>query len=261
MGEFFWGFLAGFVLVSLLATAVGGLLYRRILGAERRARQAERLAELGTLTGSLAHEIKNPLSTIQLNLQLLEEDLIPDRPVPPRAASRLAVVRTEAARLREILDGFMRYAGNIQLEPKPTDLNLLLEELVDFFHPQAQLQRVQLRFRPAPKPLIASVDPRLLKQALLNLMLNSLQAMPQGGELILQASPSGRGARIDVIDTGTGIPPEALDRIFNAYFTTKKGGTGLGLAMTRRIVQEHGGDLSVRSELGKGSVFSIYLPG
>jgi signal transduction histidine kinase len=260
MGDFLWGFLIGFLLVSVSAAGLGALLYSRFLGAERRARRAERLAELGTLTGGLAHEIKNPLSTIQLNLQLLEEDLTADMPVPPRAVNRLATVRAETTRLREILDGFMRYAGRIQLERKPTDLNELLGELVDFLHPQAQLQRVQLRLRPSPKPIVAWVDARLLKQALLNLMLNALQAMPGGGDLILQVSQITRGAKIDVIDTGTGIPPDALDQVFNAYFTTKKGGTGLGLAMARRIVVEHGGDLSVQSEVGKGSAFTITLP-
>jgi len=236
-------------------------VYRRIETLQKRARQAERLAELGTLTGGLAHEIKNPLSTVQLNLQLLEEDLDPHNPAYARLLSRLGTVRKEAARLREILDDFLKYAGRIELDRKPTELNELLEELVDFFSPQAQLQRVQLRLKKYERPLVANVDSRLIKQAVLNLMINGLHAMGgNGGELILGLHNTDSKAVIEVTDTGAGISPEAVAKIFDAYYSTKKGGTGLGLAMTRRIVEEHNGTIGVKSEVGKGSVFSMYLP-
>jgi signal transduction histidine kinase len=228
-----------------------------------RAVQAERLAELGTLTGGLAHEIKNPLSTVQLNLQLLQEDLDPSDPVYSRIAHRLDTVSREAGRLRDILEDFLRFAGKIELRRQDVDLNLVLEELADFFAPQALLNRVQLRLRPNPEPLVVSVDPRLIKQAILNLMINALQAMNGGGELILGASvidSSPPWASIDVIDTGPGVPAEQSEKIFQAYYSTKKGGTGLGLAMTRRIVEEHGGQIGVRSDAGKGSDFFIRLP-
>lgn len=228
-----------------------------------RAKAAERLAELGTLTGGLAHEIKNPLSTVQLNLQLLQEDLDPNNPAYSRVVHRLATVSREATRLRDILDDFLRYAGKLELRRKDTDLNALLEELADFFTPQAQFSRVQLRLKPSPQPLIVSVDPRLIKQAVLNLMINALQAMTHGGELILTASIVDSitpWAVIDVIDTGPGIPPEQAEKIFQAYYSTKKGGTGLGLAMARRIVEEHGGQIGVRSEPNKGSDFFVKIP-
>jgi signal transduction histidine kinase len=136
-----------------------------------------------------------------------------------------------------------------------------LEELVDFFTPQAQLQRVQLRLKKSPEELVINADSRLLKQAVLNLMLNAVQAMgDKGGELILSAGRADGQVRIDVIDTGGGIPPDVRDRIFDAYYSTKKGGTGLGLAMTRRIIQEHGGRVSLRSEMGKGTDFTLHLP-
>jgi signal transduction histidine kinase len=248
--------------VGCLALACGVAVYavRRVVLLERRTREAERLAELGTLTGGLAHEIKNPLSTVQLNLQLLAEDLTPDNPAYPRIVNRLRTVQKETSRLRDILDDFLRYAGQLELDRHPTDLNELLEDLVDFFLPQAQAQRAKLRLRRSEDPLVADVDPKLIKQALLNLMINALQAMPEGGELILSAGREDGQALVDVIDTGKGIAPEAIDKIFNAYYTSKKGGTGLGLAMTRRIVREHGGELSVKSEPGKGSDFSLRLP-
>ena len=228
-----------------------------------RARRAERLAEVGTLTGGLAHEIKNPLSTVQLNLQLLLEDLDPTNPAYSRVVNRLSTVTREVTRLRDILDDFLRYAGNLELRRHNVDLNVLLEELADFFAPQAQLNRVQLRFKPHPQPLIVSVDPRPIKQAILNLMINALQAMTTGGELILTASTIESPtpwAIIDVIDTGPGVPPDQTDKIFQAYYSTKRGGTGLGLAMARRIVEEHAGQIGVRSEPNKGSDFFVKLP-
>ena len=246
---------------SLIAAAIVGVFaYRRFVVLERRARQSERLAELGTLTGGLAHEIKNPLSTVQLNLQLLQEDLLPENPAYSRMVNRLNTVKNEASRLRDILDDFLRYAGRIELDRKPVELNGLMEELVDFFSPQAQAQRVQLRLSKSPAPVVASVDAKLVKQTLLNLMINGLQAMPNGGELILTLSHTSGEAVIDVIDTGNGIPQEAIDRIFQAYYSTKKGGTGLGLPMAQRIAAEHGGALSVKSEAGKGSDFTLRLP-
>jgi signal transduction histidine kinase len=227
-----------------------------------RAQRAERLAEIGTLTGGLAHEIKNPLSTVQLNLQLLQEDLDPHDPAHARIAHRLETVNREAGRLRDILEDFLRFAGNLELRLQPVNLNSILEELADFFAPQAQLNKVQLRFKPSPDPIVVSVDPRLIKQAILNLMINALQAMTTGGELILSAtkSDSPPTATIDVIDTGPGVPPDKREKIFQAYYSTKKAGTGLGLAMTKRIIEEHGGQIGVTSEPNKGSDFYIKLP-
>jgi signal transduction histidine kinase len=260
MSPFVAGLLIGVVGCLAIASVVAVYAVRRVVLLERRARDAERLAELGTLTGGLAHEIKNPLSTVQLNLQLLAEDLTPDNPAYPRIVNRLQTVQKETSRLRDILDDFLRYAGQLELDRHPTDLNELLEELVDFFLPQAQQQRAKVRLRRADQPLVAPVDPRLIKQAVLNLMLNALQAMPEGGDLILSASKDDGAALIDIIDTGKGIAPEAIDKIFQAYYTSKKGGTGLGLAMTQRIIKEHGGQLSVTSEIGKGSDFQLRLP-
>src|SRR6185312_8130708 len=144
-------------------------------------------AELGTLTGGLAHEIRNPLSTIQLNLQLLQEDLAADRQTSPRVLNRANTVTREAQRLRTILDDFLRYAGRIELQAERIDLNQMLAELVDFLSPQAQQNRIQLRQMPAPAPVMAMADPKMIKQALLNLMLNAMQLMAGGGDLIVGA--------------------------------------------------------------------------
>jgi signal transduction histidine kinase len=261
MGLFAWGLLLGWVTALLLSGVIAYIAYGRYERLQRRARQAERLAELGTLTGGLAHEIKNPLSTVQLNLQLLREDLDPHHPGYGRLVSRLNTVQKEVSRLRDILEDFMRYAGKLELDRKRIDLGNLLEELVDFYSPQAQVHRVQLRLRKPDRPLVAPVDERLLKQALLNLMINAVQAMPEGGgEVLLSAANHDGRAVLEVTDTARGMPPEALARIFQAYYSTKPGGTGLGLAIAKRVADEHGGHISATSEQGKGSMFRIELP-
>ena len=263
MGPFAWGVLVGCLSSLPVAAAVAAAAWRRVERLRREARQAERLAELGTLTGGLAHEIKNPLSTIQLNLQLLREDL-PDPEHDPaygRIVSRLTTVQKEASRLRDILDDFLRFAGKMELVRKPTDVNDVLEEMVDFFHPQAQLQRVQLRLRRSPEPLVVPLDERLIKQALLNLLINAVQATPEGGEVMLSARRDGAGrAVLQVVDTGRGMEPDVLAKIFQAYYSTKKGGHGLGLAISKRIIDEHGGTIRATSEVGKGTEFRIELP-
>jgi signal transduction histidine kinase len=260
MGRFIAGLVVGLIVAGVILGIAGIRFYRRFLALQQRARQAERLAELGVLTGGLAHEIRNPLSTVQLNLQLLAEELETDG-THNRLRPRLATVQSETSRLRDILDDFLRYAGKIELNRSDVDLHQLLVEMADFFAPQAQLNRVRLRVAEGSQKVMANLDPRLVRQAVLNLMINANQAMMNGGgEIILRASSGENEAIIDVIDTGPGIEPAELDRIFQAYYSRRAGGSGLGLAMTRRIAEEHGGQVTVRSEPGKGSQFTLHFP-
>ncbi|MFM9996173.1 MAG: two-component system sensor histidine kinase NtrB [Phycisphaerales bacterium] len=286
------GLLLGFALGALAALGSAWWVIRRhvrrVRAAERRARAAERMAEIGAMTGGLAHEIKNPLSTIGLNAQLLAEG-VDELAIAPedrgRLSRRVAALRREVDRLRGILTDFLQFAGHIRLDPKPADLNAVVEELVDFFLPQAEKQGVRLRPDLSPGPLVAPLDAPQFKQAVLNLMLNAVQAMsepaaapadapgaaarsdaaPRAKELILRttpgAGPDGRPAAVlHVIDTGSGIPPETLARLFEPYFTTKSGGTGLGLPTARRLVEAHGGTIDVRSEPGRGTDFVVTVP-
>lgn len=251
---------------------------KRARRAERRARDAERLAELGSMTGGLAHEIKNPLSTIGLNAQLLSES-IAESALPAeerdRLLRRLDTLSREIERLRGILTDFLQFAGRIKLDPQPTDLVKLLDEISDFFHPQCVQAGVTLRTQLAREPIVVNVDEGLLKQALLNLMLNAVQAMsakdragsgdrPQRlaprGELILRLESNDNEACIHVIDTGPGIEASKIEDIFHPYVSLRSGGTGLGLPTAKRIIQEHGGEITVHSELGRGSDFVIRLP-
>jgi signal transduction histidine kinase len=272
-----WAWLGGFAAGGLLVGALSYWQARRWLAraqeAERRARSAERLAEVGAMTGGLAHEIKNPLSTIGLNAQLLAEGLDELNGVDPdskqRLTRRLSSLRREVERLRGILSDFLNFAGEIRLDLHDADLNRVIDELCDFFLPQAQQQGVQLRTDLSPTPLTGRIDAPQFKQAVLNLLLNAVQAMPPGKpgprELILrtsrEADAQGRPVNVlHVIDTGPGIDPQVLPRIFTPYFTTKSGGTGLGLPTARRLIEAHAGRIDVHTELGRGTDFAIHLP-
>jgi signal transduction histidine kinase len=222
------------------------------------------IEDLSQLTGGLAHEIRNPLSTLKVNLQLLAEDVQEmtgkEDDCGRRSLLRIQRMQDEVNRLRDILDDFIQFVGHHQLNLRPSDLNHQIDELVDFYEPQASASRVRMLKQYAPASLVCRIDPDLLKQALLNLFINAQQAMPEGGDLMVRTSQDNCKAHIEITDTGTGISPEVRDRIFEAYFSSKKGGTGLGLAMTKRIIEEHKGSIGVHSEPGKGTSFTILLP-
>ncbi len=222
------------------------------------------------MTGGLAHEIKNPLSTIAMNTQLLAEAIDELEGVDAQEAGRLVrragTLKREVERLGDILNDFLEFAGEMRLSPSRQDLNRVVEELSDFFLPQAESQGVRLRVELAPDPAWVEIDAPRTKQAILNLMINATQAMAAGEseaskELMLRVRPSPREGVIElhVTDTGPCITQETAERIFHPYFTTKAGGTGLGLPTSRRIIQASGGELSFNSELGRGSDFVIKL--
>lgn len=277
MSLFFLGLALGVAAAIPIALVWSRRTERRVRQLEARARAAERLAELGTMTGGLAHEIKNPLSTLGLNVQLLQEDLAElkgDEERIGRMQRRADGIRRETQRLRETLEDFLRYAGRMALDRQRADVNELVDELADFYQPQAQEAGVRLRADLSAGKLLAEVDAGLLKQALLNLLINATQAMtvakakntPHGGcdVLILRTEPArdatGPIVRISVTDTGPGMTPDVAARVFEPYFSTKSGGSGLGLPTSRRIAEEHGGSLTVHSDPGKGSQFTVTLP-
>jgi signal transduction histidine kinase len=282
MWAFWIGLAVGAATAIPLAWAWSQRTERRVRALEQRTRSAERLAELGTLTSGLAHEIKNPLSTIGLNVQLLREDLsnllgeMPNSGSPPlsRLQSRFDSLGRETDRLKAILEDFLRFAGRVNLDLVATDANELIDELCDFFAPQAAEADIQLRTQLNASPSTIAADANLLKQALLNLVINATQAMtaarrgggPHGGANELMIRTENRREfgenqiAIHVIDTGPGIPVDARGKLFQPYFSTKADGSGLGLPTARRIVEEHGGRLSVVSEPGRGTDFVISLP-
>ena len=236
--------------------------------AERRAAAAERLAELGSMTSGLAHEIKNPLSTVVLNAQLLREELEElglDPDSAGRTLRRTDALEREAERLREILEDFLRFAGRMKLAPSEHDVRAIVDQLVDFFHPQCDQAGVLLRSDLPESAVFAYVDESLFKQAVLNLLINALQAMTSddathGNELLVRMEQDNNEVRLHIIDNGPGIPENMREEIFRPYVSSKPGGSGLGLPTTRRIIGEHGGHLDVHSEPGRGSDFTIHIP-
>ncbi len=264
MDEWLW-LLIGAILAGPIWITLTLLIARRIRRNAKKPKHnnttREQLVELGQLAGGLAHEIKNPLSTINVNLKLLSEDLARLPYEQPRGwLNRLKGVQREADRLKGILDDFLSYAGKYELALQKVDLRRLVDELADFFAPQAQAENIIMRTTSPDDPIFCNVDTKLIKQALLNLLINATQATSKGGELILKLSAHRNQAAIEVIDTGCGIAAEDLDNIFQVYYSTKKQGSGLGLSTTRRIVREHGGSIKVESEVGKGTRFVITLP-
>jgi signal transduction histidine kinase len=225
----------------------------------------EPYAELAELAGSFIHEIKNHLSTLGLNLQLLAEDFHePESHRERRALERIQRLQHECQRLVEVSNDFLRFARVKDLKLEPTNLAEVVQELIEFFAPTARLNNINIKcFFPADLPPV-NLDRDLFKQALLNLFLNAQQAMPEGGELTIQAWPASYlpqgGVCLNVIDTGQGMKREDLHRIFRPFFSTRTGGTGLGLPTTRRIIEGHGGTITVQSEVGRGTQFTIYLP-
>ncbi len=231
--------------------------------------------ELSRLLGELAHEIKNPLSTIKVNLRLIDEELAgvgcgKGRPESSavdtglsRARRKLAVVQNEAHRLEQILDGFLRFADRSHLQPADTDINTLVSDMVDFYSPQAHSHSITLRLQLCREPLVCNADGDMLKQAILNLFINAQQAIDKGGELIVKTDrdPGAPGfAQIQISDTGTGIAPDKIVHIFDVFYSSRPSGTGLGLPTAKKIIEAHNGTISVASELGRGTQFTIRLP-
>ncbi len=264
MGSLLWfavggcaGILTGLILVGWL------ILRGRKQNSEQRNTSGEnsQLIELGQLAGGLAHEIKNPLSTINVNIKLLIEDLQKqDDPESRRLLRRLKNVQTESDRLKNILNDFLRYTGKHELDVAKVDLREAISQIIDFFAPQTDAAGVTMRPMLPDYPVEVMVDVGLFKQALFNLMINAVEAMSDGGELLVKLDKQDQSAIVEVIDTGCGMNAEQLDKLFQAYYSTKSGGSGLGLPTTRRIINEHGGSIHAESEEGRGTRFVVELP-
>ncbi len=222
--------------------------------------------DVAVLAGSLVHEIKNPLSTLNINAQLLLEDWKDGTgPKEARTVKRLKVIVSEVERLERILQSFLRFTERHELSLKLASLNDLFQELAEFIEPEASRASIQVRLGLDSNLQSFSFDPDLIRQVFLNLILNAKSAMEEkGGELILRTRRIERGGHSwavgEVIDTGHGMSRQLCDRLFHPYFSTRKGGTGLGLATSKRITEEHGGRIEVESQEGTGSQFSVLLP-
>lgn len=225
----------------------------------------EAYADLAQLTGRLIHDIKNHISTLGLNLQLLAEDLHePETPKERRSHQRVLRLQHETQRLAELSNDFLRFIQQRDLQMSPTKINDIIDDLVDFYGPSARQAHVEIKtFLPGDLPVI-DLDVEPFKQGLLNLMLNAVQAMPQGGTLSIQAeldqNSQPHRLLLNFIDTGIGMTKEVQEQIFKPFFSLRSGGTGLGLPTLKKVIEAHGGTISVQSEPGKGTKFIIALP-
>jgi PAS domain S-box-containing protein len=219
---------------------------------------SERLAAVGRITAGVAHEVKNPLNSMRLWLENLKESLPADG--DGAAQQAVNVLDAEIDRLDAVVKRFLDFARPMDVRLEPTQLAGLLREVLEVAQPQLQRAKVEVaQLLPIGIPEVF-VDRDLLKQAVLNLVLNAVDAMPAGGQLQLTLSRRGEMAEITVGDTGRGIPPEHRQKVFQLFFTTRPGGSGIGLASTFRIVQLHNGSINFTSEVGRGTTFRIELP-
>jgi signal transduction histidine kinase len=220
-----------------------------------------RYAQLAALAGELAHEIKNPLSVIQMNMELLHEDIEEiDLPIARRAIERINTVNRQCQRLELYLKDFLRFTRFNTLELKAGSLNDQVEYVLDFFSQQAKEQGVKIdRHLDAALPSI-KLDSQTLQQALTNLVKNALEAMPDGGQLLARTRLVRNGVALDVIDTGCGMESSMLLNMFKEFYTSKDDGTGLGLPTAKKIIEAHSGRISVQSESGTGTCFTVEFP-
>ncbi|HUE13315.1 MAG TPA: ATP-binding protein [Planctomycetaceae bacterium] len=231
------------------------------LGEAERTRLLARYEEVAALAGGLAHEIRNPLSTIGMLLELMAEDLsAPESPRDRRLSARLQTVQTECRHLEEILNAFLQFARAGELTMVETDLNQLVREFIEFYRPDARQHAMEISPHLASDLPLVRADRSLLRQMLLNLARNAQQAMPAGGLLELQTRFGDGRVQLAIIDNGAGMDEATRSKLFHAIFSTKITGSGLGLSTVRKIVEAHQGSISCDSEPGRGTRFLISFP-
>jgi two-component system NtrC family sensor kinase len=222
--------------------------------------QSAKLVATGKLAASIAHEINNPLQSVQSCIYLVADAVGPEGP----NRQYLDIAREELDRIAKIVQRLIDFYRPSQEGQKPTDLNDLLENVLALMSKRLQQGNVKIVRSLASDLPPATVVADQIKQVFFNLMLNALEAMPQGGQMTVSSRPVKRagGAGLEIVfkDTGTGIASEILGRIFDPFYTTKVKGTGLGLSISHDIVERHGGSIRVETQVGSGSVFTVYLP-
>ena len=234
-----------------------GLDVTELRDLEDRTRLAERLAAVGTLAAGLAHEIRNPLNSAQLQLQLLDRRLR-KRIDDSKLLEPIDLVRDEITRLSQLVSEFLDFARPSVLEVGECNMVELVQTVVELERPSASAYGVTLDLVMPEEPVVISVDRGKVQQVVLNLLRNAIEVLDQGGRVTVEVAPDGMGARVQVKDNGPGIPQDVINRIFEPFFSTKEKGTGLGMAICHSLVTQHGGDIRVHSQ--DGAVFEVTLP-
>ncbi|MGC1424419.1 MAG: ATP-binding protein [Terracidiphilus sp.] len=218
---------------------------------------SRRMAAIGRLTAGVGHEVKNPINAIVVHLELLKNKLGGDQ---APATRHLEVIDAEIHRLDRVVQTLVDFSRPVELRLQEQDLCTVIGDVLALADEELSTRNVKLEGRLPAHPLIVNVDADLLKQAAINVILNGAQAMPDGGALRVTLEEDRKMAVLRITDEGTGIPPEIREKIFDLYFTTKSGGSGIGLAMTYRILQLHHGSVDVQSKVGRGTEFSLRIP-
>ncbi len=250
------------ITVEFLNSSAAGLLIRlrdpeatKLIG--RQLKTADRLSAISRLTGGVAHEVKNPLNAMLMHVELAKMKLSHgDYDID----QQMEVISSEILRLDRVVKTFLDFTRPVALTLVEASLSTFVSEIADLARPQAEAAGIELIVKQNADPVSVTVDRDLLKQALLNIVVNAIEAMTDGGILKIESGVSGDYAAIQITDTGPGIPAEVRDNIYNLYFTTKPQGSGIGLAMTFRIVQLHDGRIDFVSDPGSGTSFTIELP-
>jgi len=223
---------------------------------EEHLRRADRLSALGELSAGMAHEIRNPLGSIKGAVEILKDDYTVD----DARYEFIQILLKETDRLNRIVQEFLEFAKSKQPDFQQTDLNEALESVLTLTSQEARKAGISVRKQLDPAIGKRSLDAGMLKQAFLNLVLNALQAMPEGGELTVKSGIRNEMIEVMIRDTGSGISEENRKKLFSPFFTTRKQGTGLGLAITYRIIEKHRGTIDVVSEPGQGATFTVKIP-
>jgi len=230
-------------------------------GREARLRRAESLASLTTLAAGVAHEIKNPLGSIGIHMQLIQKALAGiDDPETEQIEGYVDIVNEEVERLNRIVVDFLFAVRPMDTSLEDRDLNSIIHDLLEFVRYELEEANIAIREELAEGLPQLEIDEKYLKQALLNIVKNAISAMPDGGVLTAASRQQGDVVVLTISDTGVGMSEELINKIFEPYFTTKDFGSGIGLTLVYKIVKEHMGDISVSSQEGKGSSFSISFP-
>ncbi|HEU4390180.1 MAG TPA: ATP-binding protein, partial [Blastocatellia bacterium] len=240
---------------------IGELQYKREL--DEKLNQAERAAVIGRLTQSIAHEIRNPLNVLNLSIDHAATKFAPEDPVKRQQFTRiLSSVKDEIARLNRMVNDVLNYGRPASQSGGVVDMRRLVEETATLIRPQADEQRVEVTIETADTGVPATVigDAERLKSCLSNIAINALQAMPAGGRLTARVAQTNGAVEISIEDTGSGIGEDAIHKIFEPYYSTKQAGFGLGLAVTKKIVEDHRGAIFVDSIPEQGTTFTLSFP-
>jgi signal transduction histidine kinase len=234
--------------------------YDELKAAQARNIQSEKMAMLGTFASGLAHEVRNPLNSIGLQLSLLERRAAEAAGGPPKGVrEKIDIIRREIRRLDQLVNEFLLLSRTNRMSLRPVRIDLLADELVGLLEPEASASRVKIARGAVGQPVPEiEADPEKMKQVVLNLLRNAIEAMPAGGGVLLETGLVGGRVCLRVSDTGPGLPTD-ID-VFQLFVSTKPGGTGLGLTIAQQIVQDHGGEIVAESRPGAGTAFTIWLP-